>query len=134
MEKRIYVIDGKDFATLQGFYGEVGRVLIPGISWGENLDAFNEICGGFGTPEEGFILRWENSALSRQNLGYPETIKWLEEHIQTCHSQNVRHLQRRLAEAHRGRGETLFDTLMKIIETHGIRGTESEDDVELQLL
>ena len=46
-----YEIDGNDFSTLDEFYDEITRVLIPGVSWGRNLDAFNDILhGGFGTP------------------------------------------------------------------------------------
>ena len=62
--KPVYEIDGNRFSTLEGFYDEISRVLIPGPYWGRNLDAFNDILrGGFGTPEVGFILRWKNSQL-----------------------------------------------------------------------
>jgi len=50
-------IDGLRFSTLEEFFDEVSRTLIPGADWGRNLDAFNNILrGGFGTPEWGFIL------------------------------------------------------------------------------
>jgi RNAse (barnase) inhibitor barstar len=69
---KTYRIDGKRFSTLEEFYEEISRVLFPGVSWGHNLDAFNDILrGGFGTPDEGFILIWENSETSRRNLAYP---------------------------------------------------------------
>ena len=70
-----YEIDGSRFSTLEEFFEEISEVLIPGVSWGHNLDAFNEILrGGFGTPEEDFRLVWKNSHLSRERLGYPETM------------------------------------------------------------
>jgi RNAse (barnase) inhibitor barstar len=76
--KQVYEIDGTRFSTLEEFYEEVSRVLIPGAYWGRNLDAFNDILrGGFGTREEGFVLVWKNSDLSRQRLGYPETVRQL---------------------------------------------------------
>jgi RNAse (barnase) inhibitor barstar len=79
MQKTVYQIDGNNFSTLKEFYAEISRVLIPGASWGHNLDAFNDILrGGFGTPEGGFILRWKNSKESRQRLGYAETVRQLE--------------------------------------------------------
>ena len=66
-----YRIDGERFSTLEEFYEEISRVLIPNAKWGHNLDAFNDILrGGFGTPDEGFILIWENSAVSKRRLGY----------------------------------------------------------------
>jgi hypothetical protein len=42
-QKKIYQIDGHRFSTLDEFYEEIGRVLIPGADWGHNLDAFNDI-------------------------------------------------------------------------------------------
>jgi RNAse (barnase) inhibitor barstar len=66
----IYEIDGANFSTLEGFYDEFSRVVIPGVSWGHNLDAFDDVLyGGFGTPDDGFVLRWKNHDLSRQRLG-----------------------------------------------------------------
>lgn len=73
MAKAVYEIDGRDFTTLEEFYEVVSRVLIPSAQWGHNLDAFNDILrGGFGTPDGGFVLRWVNAAVSREQLGYPE--------------------------------------------------------------
>jgi hypothetical protein len=45
-----YEIDGADFSTLDEFYDEISRVVIPEVYWGRNLDAFDDILsGGFGT-------------------------------------------------------------------------------------
>ena len=91
MAKIVFEIDGRDFATLQEFYDMVSRVLILGPNWGHNLnlDAFNDILrGGFGTPENGFILRWKNSDVSRERLGYAETVRQLEQRLRHCHPSN----------------------------------------------
>jgi len=65
-----YEIDGRNFSTLDGFYDEVSRVLVPGATWGRNLDAFDDVLyGGFGTPEDGFVVIWKNHDLSREALG-----------------------------------------------------------------
>lgn len=70
-----FEIDGSRFETLEGFYDEVSRVLVPGRFWGRNLDAFNDILsGGFGTPDGGFALRWKNHELSRSRLAEFETL------------------------------------------------------------
>ncbi len=46
-----YVFDGAKITSLEAFYDEVSNVLVPGASWGRNLNAFNDILrGGFGTP------------------------------------------------------------------------------------
>jgi RNAse (barnase) inhibitor barstar len=65
-----FSIDGERFSDLEGFYDEVSEHLIPGASWGRNLDAFNDILrGGFGTPGGGFRFRWLNSQQSHDRLG-----------------------------------------------------------------
>lgn len=70
MSDAVFEIDGARFSTLEEFYDEVDRVLIPHAAWGRNLDALNDILrGGFGTPEGGFEIRWKHHQLSRKRLG-----------------------------------------------------------------
>lgn len=132
--KRAYEIDGRDFATLEEFYEVVSQVLIPNAAWGRNLDAFNDILrGGFGTPEEGFVLRWKNSQASRERLGYEETVRQLENRLTTCHSSNRQFVQNDLARAMTRVGPTVFDWLVEIIEIHCRGGLEAEDGLKLVL-
>jgi hypothetical protein len=134
MAKALYEIDGNDFSTLEEFYDVVTRVLIPGAVWGHNLNAFNDILrGGFGTPEGGFVLRWTNSAVSRQRLGYPETVRQLERRMACCHPSNRKAVSEDLEKARQGTGPTVFDWLIEIIQVHCAGGQEEEDGVELQL-
>jgi RNAse (barnase) inhibitor barstar len=120
-------LDGARFETLEGFYDEVERVLIPGATWGRNLDAFNDVLrGGFGTPEGGFTLRWVNAARSRRALGHEETARWLEARLPTVHPSNRRRFTERLEAARRGEGETLFETLVELVRGHA--------DVALELV
>jgi RNAse (barnase) inhibitor barstar len=66
---REYCIDGTLTVSLEAFFDQFSRVVLT-ESWGRNLDAFNDVLrGGFGTPDEGFILRWKNSARSKELLG-----------------------------------------------------------------
>ena len=112
----------------------IGRVLLGGTEYGRNLDAFNDVLrGGFGTPEGGFILRWKNSEISRQRLGYSETIRFIEQKLETCHPTNIASVIDDLARARNGEGQTLFEVICSIIRVHGLGGEESEDCVELQL-
>ena len=134
MAKAVYEIDGCDFATLQEFYGVVSQILIPGIEWGHNLDAFNDILrGGFGTPDDGFVLRWVNSAVSRERLGYPETVRQLERRLSRCHELCRESVAADLERARQGVGPTVFDWLADIIAVHGAGGAEQEDGVEVVL-
>ncbi len=133
--RRTYEIDGARFSTLEAFYDEISRVLIPDADWGRNLDAFNDILrGGFGTPEGGFVLRWRNSQISRRRLGYPETARQLQLRLQKCHPTNREAVRGDLEAAQQGRGPTVFDWLVEIIEDHSPAGAQAEDGVELALL
>lgn len=128
-----FVLDGASFDNLSGFFTAITRTL--GLSgWGTNLDAFNDILrGGFGTPDGGFILRWDNSAISAQRLGWPETIRFTEKKLTTCHPANTPSVQADLAAAHRQEGQTLFEIITSIIRVHGPGGAEAEDNVHLIL-
>lgn len=78
-----YEIDGSKITSLDTFYDEISRVLIPGFKWGRNLDAFNDILkGGFGTPDEGFTIKWSHSTLSKATLGraFDELVEIIREH------------------------------------------------------
>jgi RNAse (barnase) inhibitor barstar len=132
--KITYEIDGIRFGTLEAFYDEISRVLIPGAEWGHNLDAFNDILrGGFGTPEGGFVLRWVNAELSRERLGHAETVRQLEQRLERCHPSNRPSVARDLEQARRGEGPTVFDWLLDILAVHTAEGCEKEDSVELVL-
>lgn len=126
MFKRTYEVDGDRFSTLSECALEFTKALSLTIPWEGNLDAFDDILhGGFGTPDEGFILVWRNSGLSQQRLGYRETVPWLEEQVRSSHPSNMEHFQKLIASAQNQEGETLFDRLVAIIRGH--------DDIELRL-
>jgi RNAse (barnase) inhibitor barstar len=132
--KQTYVIDGKNFSTLAEFYVEISRILIPGAKWGHNLDAFDDILsGGFGTPEGGFVLVWKNARLSKERLGYPATIRRIEQQLASNNPYNHDYFVAELERAKQGQGPTLFDKLMEIIKRHSRGGAEAEDGVELVL-
>jgi histidinol-phosphatase len=132
--KRTYVIDGEKFHNLEEFYDEISRVLVPGMEWGRNLDAFNDILrGGFGTPEGGFVLRWKNSATSRNRLDQAETAHQLEHRLQNCHPSNRTDIQKDLKLSRSGQGSTVFDWVVEVIRTHGPSGEEADDRVDLIL-
>ena len=132
--KPVIEIDGAGFSTLDEFYDEISRKVIRGAYWGRNLDGFNDILrGGFGTPEGGFVLRWVNSGLSRERLGYAETVRVLERRLEKCHESWRSSICERIAAAQADVGQTIFEELVEIIEKHCAGGDEAEDGVELVL-
>ena len=115
----VYLIDGGNFGTLEGFYNEVGRVLLSEPRWTGNLDAFNDIlswpCFEAGRP---YLLVWKNLALSKQRLGHEQMTQKLETMLQTCHLSNTPDPTERLDQARQGQGPTLFDWLVEFMEEH----------------
>ena len=133
MKPAIY-IDGERFSTLDEFFRHFQEQALGGARWGSNLDAFHDVLrGGFGTPEDGFLLIWKNHLLSGSRLGYIETQRVLRRRLTTCHPANLEHVQAQLALAEQHQGKTVFDWLVEIIRMHGPGGSEQEDGVELFL-
>lgn len=130
----VLVIDGARFSDFDGFGREFSRLLVN-YTWRGNLDAFNDLLrGGFGTPENGWVLRWLNSELSRSTLGYEATIHRLEQVLLTCHPSQRSNVESRIRRARRRQGPTLFDEVIGIIRIHGPGGRESEDGIVLELV
>jgi RNAse (barnase) inhibitor barstar len=128
-----FVLDGASIDDLADFFAAITRTLML-TPWGTNLDAFNDILrGGFGTPESGFVLRWTGAEVSAERLGWPETIRFLEKKLTTCHPTNVPSVRADLEAARRRQGLTLFDMVVSIIRAHGPGGSEPEDNVHLVL-
>ena len=114
MAKRVFEINGNAFDTLEGFFDEVERNVLHAAYWGRNLNAFNDVLrGGFGTPEDGFVLRWLNAERSRIALGYSATIRTWEDQLRRCDPSSIDFILAALESARRGEGETLFETLVR---------------------
>lgn len=102
--------------------------------WGRNLDAFNDVLrGGFGTPDDGFTIRWKNHKVSKEQLGYAETARQLELRLQSCHPENRKSVSHDLKAAKAHSGPTVFDWVVEIVRVHGRGGKEEQDGVELIL-
>jgi hypothetical protein len=63
-----------------------------------------------------------NFLRSKEVLGYPETIRWLERRLQECHPLNDGLVKEQLERARRGEGPTLADTITAMIKIHGPGG------------
>ena len=77
------------------------------------------------------MLRWVNSALSAERLGYPETVRQLQLRLTRCHPSNRARFAAELEQARQGVGPTVFDWLVEIIKIHGTGGAEQHSGMEL---
>ncbi len=129
----VLVIDGADFSELDGFARAFSK-LLRDHTWNGNLDAFDDILdGGFGTPESGWVLRWQNSALSRSAFGHEATVRRLEQMLRTCHPSNRADVAARMRNAERGEGPTQVDEILEIIHDHRAEDAESGNGIVLEL-
>ncbi len=133
MDKPKFVLDGKVFKTLEEFYDEITILLSLPSWWGRNLDAFNDVLRSDFMPEQGYIIIWKNSHLSKEFLGYEETGRQLTKQLEKCHPDNVLFIQRQLDDAKQRIGPTVFDWLVEVILNHCPGGSEEEDNAELIL-
>ena len=131
----VYEIDGTRFSTLEEFFAEFNRVLVPDSDLLlSNLDAFDDVLsGGCGTPDDGFTLRWKNHRISKQRLGYAETVRQLELRLARCHPESRPQVAQDLKQAQAEQGPTVFDWLTEIINDHGPGGRYATDRVDLLL-
>lgn len=116
------VINGDHFSNLPEFYEEASRVFMKNVDWKVGtLDGFNDILyGGFGVFEnkDQIELTWKKSEKSKGDLGLEATREFYERKIKQGHPFNVELIQKNLDELISGEGQTLFDILIEIIESH----------------
>lgn len=116
------VIHGGHFSSLNGFYEEVSRVLMKDTDWKVgSLDGFDDILyGGFGVFEnqEEVEIVWKESQKSKEDLGFIATQEFYENKIRQGKPFNVELAQQKLNDLIDGKGQTLFDILIEIIESH----------------
>ena len=124
MSQPVLTIDGNKVSDFASFIQEFNRIYAPfDVLWKGNLDAFNDFLVW---PDEKYILVWKDSARSREKLGHGEMVQWLEGRVQHCHPSNVPQMQERLEAAKLGKGQTMFDLVVEIIQ-------DNSDYVQLRL-
>jgi len=119
---KMTVINGGHFSDLEGFYEEISTVFMKDTDWKVGtLDGFDDILyGGFGVFEnnEELEIIWKESQKSREDLGFDLTKEFYENKIRQGKPFNVKLIQGKLDELIEGNGQTLFDILIEIIESH----------------
>lgn len=116
------VINGGHFSSLEGFYDEVSSVLMKDTDWKVGtLDGFDDILyGGFGVFEnnEETEIIWKESGKSKNDLGLQATQEFYENKIRQGKPFNIELIQQKLKDLPEGKGQTLFEILVEIIQSH----------------
>lgn len=116
------VINGGHFSSLSGFYEEASDVLMKDTDWKVGtLDGFDDILyGGFGVFEnkEEIEIIWKESEKSREDLGFNTTKEFYDNKIRQGKPFNIELIQQKLDDLMAGKGQTLFEILIEIIQSH----------------
>jgi len=133
--RREFIIDGKNFSDIEGFYCEIDSLFTKNLAWktGHNLDAFNDLLrGGFGVHEYGEPIKiiWKNFSKSRNDFGYGATVKHYERILTYCHPSNIGFEKDKLSDAKTRTGKTLLDIIVEII----LDTNNSGHDCELEII
>ena len=70
---------------------------------------------GYGTPFDGFVLIWKNSAVSQKKLGYAATVSHLENVLKKCSFLNRGPVKAAIKLAKQAKGQTMYDELVEIM-------------------
>ncbi|GEN75228.1 ribonuclease inhibitor [Chryseobacterium hagamense] len=113
-KQNVTVINGRHFSDLEGFYDEVSRLLMKDEDWKVGtLDGFDDILYGF----QGQIT-WKDAQKSKEDLGFGLTKEFYENKIRQGKPFNVVLIGQKLDELLAGKGPTLFEILVEIIQSH----------------
>ncbi|WP_336718470.1 ribonuclease inhibitor [Chryseobacterium mucoviscidosis] len=113
-KNKMTVINGSHFSNLEAFYEEVSLLFLKDEDWKVGtLDGFDDILYGY----EGEII-WKDSRKSKEDLDFDLTKEFYENKIRQGKPFNVTLIQQKLDDLINGNGQTLFEILIEIIESH----------------
>jgi hypothetical protein len=112
--KKMTVINGSHFSDLEGFYEEISQLFMKDEDWKVGtLDGFDDILYGVYSD-----ITWKDSQKSKEDLGFDLTKEFYENKIRIGKPFNVKLIQQKLDDLIDGKGQTLFEILVEIIESH----------------
>jgi len=112
--KKMTVINGGHFSDLEGFYEEVSLLFMKNEDWKVGtLDGFDDILYGVDSD-----ITWKDSQKSREDLGFDLTKEFYDNKIRIGKPFNIELIQQKLDDLIDGNGQTLFEILIEIIESH----------------
>lgn len=115
----LITLDASLFNDLEGFYTTIYGLMDWQEDWkpAHNLDALNDVLySGFGTDP--VVLVWENAAKSKTDLGLAATQVFYQQKIDHGHPYSVSWAQEQLDALNAGEGQTLFDIIAEIFQSH----------------
>lgn len=115
-------IEGAHIADIASFYAEINRVYMADENWQiGSLDGFDDLLyGGFGKVQNAkkHTIIWRDIDHSRAALGVTTTLAYYQEKLAANSPFNQTYFQQRLSDLQAGKGQTYFDIVAEIIQSH----------------
>lgn len=116
-------LEGTTMSDIASFYKQLNEQLMRDEDWqlGESLDAFDDLLyGGYSKWKDYDQLEivWKDIAVSEQYLGMATTKAYYLKKLGGDSSFNQDFVKEKLKQLEAGTGQTYFDILMEIIESH----------------
>ena len=116
------LIEGTSITNIPSFYAEINRVYMAGEHWKiGSLDGFDDLLyGGFGILQQAKkqTIIWRDIDHSRTALGVATTRSYYLEKLTANATFNQAYFQQKLADLQAGKGQTYFDIVAEIIQSH----------------
>jgi len=116
------VIEGACIADIPSFYAEINRVYMADENWQiGSLDGFDDLLyGGFGKVQNAkkHTIIWKDIDHSRAALGVTTTLAYYQEKLAANSPFNQTYFQQKLSDLQAGKGQTYFDIVAEIIQSH----------------
>jgi len=116
-------LDGRTMTDITAFYEQINAQLMQDEDWklGESLDAFDDLLyGGYSKWKDYDQLKivWKDIAISERRLGMEATKSYYESKLGPDSSYNQDLVKEKLKQLKEGKGQTYFEILLEIIESH----------------
>ena len=116
-------LEGSTITDIPAFYKQLNEQLMQDENWrlGESLDAFDDVLyGGYSKWKDYDQLEivWKDIAVSERSLGVATTKAYYQSKLEPNSPFNQQFFEEKLKHLEAGTGQTYFDILMEIIESH----------------
>ncbi len=116
-------LDGSTITSIPSFYKQINEQLMQEEDWqlGESLDALDDVLyGGYGKWKDYDLLEivWKDIAVSERALGIDATKAYYEAKLGAGSAYNQDFVKEKLKQLEEGTGQTYFEIVMEIIESH----------------
>lgn len=116
-------LEGSTITDIASFYKQLNEQLMRDEDWqlGESLDAFDDLLyGGYSKWKDYDQLEivWKDIAVSERYLGMATTKAYYQKKLGDDRFFNQDFVKEKLKQLEAGTGQTYFDILMEIVESH----------------